>query len=264
MISRLALLVCLVCPASLLADDTPRPPTPAEAAWQRGQLAMDRDRLEEAIGHYELSLRLDPAFAPAHLSLAAAHIALARDKEALPHLAAYLQARPDHFLIRPHYAELLARLGLAAEASYQLERFVADVQPFPRLAEAHLVGSHTKLMEIARGRRDGYNEHLHRGIGLYLLAGKRAELGDEQSLRIAEQLLCKAAAELTLARLAAPTRVRPCWYLHRVWSRLSQQQPATRWLRAAEDGGPMSDLTPVETGDLDRAAQRARLEGQKR
>jgi tetratricopeptide (TPR) repeat protein len=264
MTSSLALLLCLVSPATPPADDKPRAPSAAEAAWQRGQVAMDRDRLEEAVGHFQLSLRLDPAFVPARLSLAAAHMALGQDKEALPHLAAYLKARPEHVLIRPHYADLLTRLGLTAEASRQLECFVADVQPVPRLAESHLIGSHTKLMELARGRRDEYNEHLHRGIGLYLLAGKRAELGDEKSLRVAEELLCKAAAELTLARLAAPARVRPCWYLHRVWARLAQRQPALRWLRAAEDGGPLSDLTPAETRDLELAAGAARREGQKR
>jgi tetratricopeptide (TPR) repeat protein len=264
MTRRLALLLALACPAALPADDKPAAPTPAEAAWQRGQLAMERDRLEEAVGQFQLSLRLDPGLAQARLSLAAAHLALGQDKEALPHLAAYLQARPDHHLIRAHYADLLARLGLAAEASRQLERFVADVQPIARLADRHLIASHTRLMEIAQSRRDEYNEHLHRGIGLYLLAGKRAELGDGPSLRVAEELLCKAAAELTLARLAAPGRGRPCWYLHQVWARLAQRQPALRWLRAAEGAGPLSDLTPAETRDLELAARAARLEGRKR
>src|SRR5262245_55772893 len=126
MTARLALLACLLLPAALTAEGTPRAPTPAEAAWQRGQLALDRDRLEEALGHYRSSLRLDPDFAPARLSLAAAHIALGQDKEALPHLAAYLRACPEHALVRPPYAELLLRLGLADEASRQFERFVAD------------------------------------------------------------------------------------------------------------------------------------------
>lgn len=260
MAPRLALTLCLLLPAAARAE-----PTPAERALRLGEQAMDADRFEEAIGHFELALRLDPALAKARLNLAAAHLARGEDREALPHLAAYLRARPEHFIVRPHYADALLRLGLTTEASLQLERFVAEAQPFAHLADGQLIGMHTKLMELAARRRDAYGEHLHRGIGLYLLAGKRTDLGDERSLRLAEGLLCKAAAELTLARLAEPGKVRPCWYLHRVWVRLAQSQPAMRWLRAAAaQAGPLSDLTPAEARDLTQAARMAELGPRKR
>ena len=109
-------------------------------------------------------------------------------------------------------------------------------------------------MEIGERQGNDYDEHLHRGIGLFLLARKRAQRGDEPSRRLAEGLFCKAAAELTLARLSRPEQARPCWYLYGVWTSLAQRQPALRWLRAAERSGPMNDLTPVEQRDLHLAA----------
>lgn len=238
----------------------------AGRVWQLGQLALERDRFEEAIGQFQVCLRLDAKFVQAHLSLAAAYIALAREREALPHLESYLLARPDHFLIRAHYGEVLMRLGRLADAGRQLERFVAEVQPYDNLSEAHLLTSHTRLMEIAADRRDEYNEHLHRGIGLFLLAKKRTALGDERSAEIAEELLCRSAAELTLARLAEPGRARPCWYLFGVWDRLAQRQPAMRWLRAAEGAGrvPLGDLTPSEQYGLEMALQGARQESRRK
>ena len=47
-----------------------------------GQLAMDADRFDEAIVHFRRALKLDPRLAQGHLSLAAAHLALAQDPEA--------------------------------------------------------------------------------------------------------------------------------------------------------------------------------------
>jgi hypothetical protein len=225
---------------------------------------MDRDRFEEAIGQFQSSLRLDPNLVQNHLSIAAAYLALEKPPQALPHLAAYLEARPSHFLIRWHYAEVLMNTDRPAEASAQLDQFVAAAQEHPRIAEDHLLACHTRMMELAERLGDDYGEHLHRGIGLYLLAGKRAQPGDEQSRRVAQELLCKAAAELTLARMRRPGRARPCWYLHSVWMKLAQRQPAMRWLRAAEQVGPMNDLTPAEQRDLRLAAAERKQELRKK
>jgi Tfp pilus assembly protein PilF len=234
--------------------------TPAQRAWQLGQQAMDRDRFDEAIGQFQISLRLEPTLVKSHLSLAAAYLAVGEDGRAAPHLASYLQARPHHFLVRLHYGELLQRLKRPAEAAPQLERVVAEVQDFPHLADTHLIGCHTRLMEIAEDTGDDYAEHLNRGIGLYLLAKKRAEGDDRRSRHLAEELLCKAAAELTLARLRRPYEARPCWYLHGVWAQLAQRQPAVKWLRAAHGKALPGALTPAETRALYLAASSLRLE----
>lgn len=238
------------CLALLLLAPCLRAAGPAEAAWRAGQKAMEADRLQEAVGHFRDALRLDPAFGQARLSLAAAHLSLGEDGQALPQLAAFLDAQPDHFLIRMHYGELLHRLDRPEEARGHLERALGEVQEHALVADEHLLGCHTRLMEIARELGDGYGECLHRGIGLSLLAARRAELGDERAGRAVEEILCKAAAELNLARLRRPGEARPCWYLHGVWSRLAQSQPALRWLRRAEEAAPFSALTPSERRGL--------------
>jgi tetratricopeptide (TPR) repeat protein len=242
------LLIVLGLPASTSAN--PPANTPAYNAWQQGQQALDGDRFDEAIGQFQLSLRLDPTLVQNHLSLAASYLALDQKRQALPHLAAYLAARPQHFIIRWHYAEVLMNTDHPDAARKELEQFMALAQEHPRIADEHLIACHTRLMELSERLGDDYGERLNRGIGLYLLAKKRAEPRDEESLRIAEELLCKAAAELTLARLHRPGQARPCWYLHGVWVSLGQRQPADRWLRAAGRCGPLSDLTPAEQREL--------------
>jgi hypothetical protein len=117
-------------------------------------------------------------------------------------------------------------------------------------------------MEIAEGDEDEYAEHLHRGIGLYLLARQRARLPEAEGTLNPEALLCKAAGELTSARLRRPEEARPWWYLSAVWTELAQQQPASRCRRAAEAAAPLSYLTPAEQRDLHLACRRAGRESQ--
>jgi tetratricopeptide (TPR) repeat protein len=241
-----ALLLALV----LVAPGESAPPPSALRVWQKGQAALDADRLDEAVGHFQLALRLDPTLVRARLSLAAAHLSLGHDREAVPHLAAYLRARPEHFLVRMPYAEVLTRLERFGEARVQLERFVADVQENPRLADDHLIACHTRLMEISERLGDEYGERLHRGIGLHLLALKRLQLGGPRAEALAEEFLCKSAGELTLARMLDPTEARPWWYLHLVWNRLGQSHPARRSLHAAQACCGIDQLTPAERRDL--------------
>ena len=110
----LALLALL--PAAAFCDP-PSESSPAYKVWKDGQAAMDGDRFEEAIGQFQLSLRLDPKLVQNHLSLAAAYLALGQDRQSLPHMAAYLAACPDHFLIRWHYAEVLMHSDQPAEGA---------------------------------------------------------------------------------------------------------------------------------------------------
>jgi tetratricopeptide (TPR) repeat protein len=235
----------------------PKPEQAALQAWQDGQKAMAAGRMDQAIACYEQSLRLDPALARNHLSLAAAFLARGQDEQAAPHLAHYLEAQPDHLIVRAHYAELLLRMEQREDAREQFERFIAEVQDHETLARQHLVHCHSRLMEIAEGEEDEYAEHLHRGIGLYLLGCQRARLGDPEGPLSAEGLLCKAAGELTAAHLRRPEEARPWWYLYAVWTELAQQQPAARCLRAAEAAAPLSYLTPAEQRDLYLACRRA-------
>jgi tetratricopeptide (TPR) repeat protein len=257
-----ATLLCLAQEPPPDADIGPQPP--ALRAWQDGQRAMVAGRTDDAITRFQESLRLDPRLARNHLSLAAAYLAQGRDEQAAPHLARYLDAQPEHLVVRAHYADLLLRLNRPRGAREQFERFVADVQDHDSLARQHLVHCHSKLMEIAEAEEDAYGEHLHRGIGLYHLACRRAELQEEGGPLTVEGLLCKAAAELTLARMERPEEARPYWYLYEVWTCLGQRHPAARCLRTAASTAALSFLTPAEQRALFLACRQAEREAQRK
>jgi hypothetical protein len=256
-------LVCLLGLLAALTAAEPAAPTPALALWQEGQKAMGEGRTDDAIDRYQRSLQADRGLTRNYLSLAAAFLARGEEERAAPYLERYVAAQPDHLVVRAHYAELLLRLKRPGAARAQFERFIADAQDDEALARQHLVHCHSRLMEIAEGEEDDYGEHLHRGIGLYLLACQSEALEADGGLSV-EGTLFKAIAELTLARLARPEGARPCWYLYAAWSRLAQQQPAARWLRRAEAAAPLSDLTPTELRQLQLACRRSRDEGRRK
>jgi tetratricopeptide (TPR) repeat protein len=259
MTTRLAGVGILLC--SVLAGPlTAAEPISAQRLWQQGQDAMRDGRTDVAVGFYERSLALDPTLVNNHLSLAAAYLDKGDDDQALPHLALYVAAKPKHWIVRAHYAELLLRLGEDHDAFAQYERFDADVQEHEELAQQELVRCHSRLMEIAERLDDAYGAHLHRGIGLYLLACQSEQARPDDDSFSTESLLCKAAGELTLARRQRPEKARPCWYLFEVWSRLGQRQPAARCLRAAQKAAPFSYLTPMERRNLQLATHGLDLE----
>jgi predicted Zn-dependent protease len=248
-------LLLLLAPTSLPAAGPDNAASPAQQLWERGQEALRLGKTDEAITCYEASLKADPGLTRNHLSLAAAYLDKGEDEKASVYLSRYVAAQPDHLIIRAHYAELLLRLNRPWAARVQFERFIADVQENEHLAEEHLIHCHSRLMEIAESEEDDYGEHLHRGIGLYLLALQRAALPEPDGDLSVEGLLCRAAGELMMARVRRPDEARPCWYLFEVWSGLAQRQPAARWLRAAEAAAPFSYLTPVERRGLELACR---------
>jgi hypothetical protein len=159
----------------------------------------------------------------------------------------------ETLLMRCRYADLLLSQKQIKEARQELELFIADAQEMGDAALKHLIHSHSRLMEIAQEEDDEYAEHLHRGIGLCLLARQRAALPDPDGELSCESLLCKAAGELAVARRLRPGEARPCWYLYLVWTRLAQRHPAQRWLNASWEAAPLSFLTPCELRSLQLA-----------
>jgi tetratricopeptide (TPR) repeat protein len=251
--SLFLLLLAAGCQSLAAVEPAPDPEpasSPARRIWEQGQHAMRLGHPEKAIACYEQSLALDPQFAPAHLSLAAAHLELGDDASACPHLGRYVEAKPAEPAVRGHYAELLFRLKRFREAREQFERFVVAAQEQGGAAAKNLLHCHARLVEIAEREDEAYAEHLHRGIGLLLLARARAELAGEDKDPTQESLLCKAAGELTLALQEQSGEARPCWYLHEVWSALGQRPLAARWLRDARAAAPFSYLTPTEQCSL--------------
>ena len=116
-------------------------------------------------------------------------------------------------------------------------------------------------MEIAETLEDEYGEHLHRGIGLFLLAKQRSVAGTADEEMPPEGLLCKAAAELTQARLRRPDQARPSWYLYLVWSKLGRREPALRHLREADEAAPFCDLSLAEQHQLTLACRNVQSHG---
>ena len=176
-----------------------------------------------------------------------------RPARSAPTSANYLQAKPDAMDVRMQYAEILAGLKKYAEANQEFEEFLAVAQDCKQSVAATIVHAHRRLMEMAEEANDPYREHLHRGIGLYLLAYRRAQLSAEDEELPAEALLCKAAAELTLANECNPDEARACWYLFEVWSQLGQRHPALARLRQARSRAAFSYMTPAESRCLQLA-----------
>jgi tetratricopeptide (TPR) repeat protein len=238
--------------------------SPGLPEWEKGQHAMLEGQTEQAIAAFQQSLKQDPALVRNHLSLAAAYLAQGKEEQAAEQLKQYLNARPDHHVVRGEYAELLMRLDRLEAAREQFERFEAEIQDNESLARQHLVRCHSRLLDIATRQEDEYAVHLHRGIALYWLARQRAELTDGGDELSSEGLLCQSASEFVLARRARPDEARPCWYLHEVWSQLAQCQPATRWLRAADEAAPFSYLTPAEQRRLHLACRQQTEDGSRK
>jgi tetratricopeptide (TPR) repeat protein len=249
---------CLGC-HSLAGLGPFEPPPSAAECWALGQAAMRQGLPAQAVGWYHRSLDRCPEATRVHLSLAAAYLALDDRARAAPHLGRYVAAHPGETALRVRYADLLWQVRRDAEARAEFEHCVEAAQQGDPAARSRLIHCHSRLMEIAEANQDVYGEHLHRGIGLYLLARKTAAVAGAEAELPSEGLFCKAAGELTLALEERPDEARPSWYLYQVWSRLAQRRPARRCLREARRASPFSFLTPAERRDLQLADQPLQL-----
>ncbi len=184
---------------------------------------------------------------------AAAFYERGEDEQAIAQLEAYVAQRPEHLIARAQLAELLFRHKRWDEARLHFELFIAQAQDHEDLAFRYLIHSHSRLVEIAEGEEDEYEERLNRGIGLYLLACRRTGEADASAAPTPNALFCKAATQLQQARRCAREESRPNWYLYRVWSRLGQQSAARRALDAADAQALLSRLTPPERRQLHAA-----------
>lgn len=197
-----------------------------------------------------------PPGKPAANDLAVAAIFLEKGDQvgACFHLGRFVQQHPEHANARCYWAELLCKLGKRPEARVQFERAAADAQESRPVDVHQQLHMHSRLLEIAEAEDDDYRAHLHRGIGLWLLAQGRGKLDDPEGDLPVEGLLCKAAGELTMAHGLKPTEARPSWYLFMVWRQLAQPQQARKWLTRAQDAASFYPLTPAEQRGLHLAA----------
>jgi tetratricopeptide (TPR) repeat protein len=257
-------MTCLICVGChSLADvelrSEPQPNERAQQLWEQGQAAMKAGQPDQAIDLYQKSLDEDRERGKNHLSLAAAYLEKGDDRAACAHLGLFLQSHPEHRNARFYHGELLLKLGRHRVARLEFEQAIRHEQGEREPDLQHLVHCHTRLVEIGEALDADYLVHLHRGIGMLLLAMQRATLTDPEGELPTEALLCKAAAELSRARALRPSEARACWYLHLAWRQLAQHAPARHWLAEARRLAPVSDLNPTEQRDLSLAC-RARLE----
>lgn len=190
------------------------------------------------------------------MELASAAFEAGDDGTAARHLGRYVSQRPDHLIARAQLAELLYREGKRHEARLHFEAFIAQAQEHQDRAFRFLIHSHSRLVDIAEADEDVYEEHLQRGIGLYLLACRRAQESDPQGEHSTDSLLCRAVSEFQEARALEPDEARPHLYLHLIWARLGQHGPALRALHSADHQAALSRLTPVEQRELQTACLR--------
>ncbi len=238
-------------PLVCLADSQADSPS-ADLFWKKGLVALETGNPQIAIHFFRRSLELDPDSAKAHLSMAAAFLSQGSDSIAAIHLKICLELEPGNVIIRQNYADLLLRMDQIEEARHQFLIFVKDTQQFGEQANRHLIHAHSRLMSIAEKMGDAYEEHLNRGIGLYLLAREKTKKGEqtEPNDQNLESLLFRAAGELTTAHLMNNDKVRPCWYLYLVWDKLACSQPAQRWYRITAQDATLEHLTPREFQEL--------------
>jgi hypothetical protein len=198
-----------------------------------------------------------------HLVLAVNLLEAGEEESATEHLKQYVTQRPDQWAARAQLGELLFRREKFVESRLQFELFVALAQEKPESIFRTLIHCHSRLVEIAEIQEDDYQEHLNRGIGLYLLACRRATEPDPEGEHSATSLFCRAAAALQEAREEQPEEARPHFYLYQVWKHLGQHSAAARALAAADAFALLSRLTPAERRDLQLACldQAAACEG---
>lgn len=245
----------------------PEPAAAPPSTFRQGQAALRVGEPERAIALFEQS-REETVFRPAvaetgqdpgsvrhHLALAAAYMETDEPDRACEQLTRFLEARPEHRAARLWLAELHLRLERHEEAAGQFDLAIRALQEETQTDWRHLVHCHGRLVEVAEKEKDAYAAHLHRGIGLYLLA-LSLEPEEEVPPLSREGLLCKAAGELTHAADLGPDRARPCWYLHQVWRALGQDHQARVWLHKARSQAPFSELTPVEQARLELECRR--------
>lgn len=235
-----ALALCLAAGCRGLGTRLPREATERTAADSEPIVAAKFE---------ETPASLPPSPPADALGLAAVCIEKGDNDGAIEQFRKHLQAHPEQIMIRAYLAELLLKMKRLPEAQHQFDRFIAEAQDAKGPAQKHVLHCHTRLMEIALDRADAYSEHLHRGIGMVLLA-RRLEAGigsDEVEPGFRERLLCKAVAELNKAKKLRSDEPRPHCYLVEAFTKLDQPRSAEKALQSAKS---LAALLPLPASEM--------------
>lgn len=177
---------------------------------------------------------------------AAAALVNGQQGEAAALLEQHVEEHPEAILVRAQLAELLFRMERLQQARLHFELFIASAQPSGVSAFRYLIHSHSRLVEIATREHQSFDEHINRGIGLFILAGRRATEANQGGDHSVASLLARAVDEFQSARQERPTDARVHWYLHCSWMQLGQVTLARQALQQADRYAILSRLTPHE------------------
>jgi hypothetical protein len=248
----------LVSPARLESDSPSDLPAPASSSTLGpGKPAPTQDRLAQptlitthtdwtpsaAPGAGEPSKRL--------LALAAARLDDRDPDTAALYLQRYLRRHPDATVVRLQLAELYFQQKRFEEARHQFDTALCDCDEMDPLPVRYVLHGHSRLVDLAAQSGDAFDEALHRGIGLVVLAEKRLE--DSSPQEVAPILLyAKARAALHTASRARPTDARPHLHLIPAWLGLHQFANARTALARAQSLALTAPLSPADAARLAR------------
>jgi len=102
-----------------------RVPARALQEAQKGESALRKKKVEEAIGHFESALEIDPDYAAAREGLANVCLQKHDDGRAVTHLEVLLRQRPSSIWAWTNLSAAQFRLGRAAEAEAAARRALA-------------------------------------------------------------------------------------------------------------------------------------------
>jgi tetratricopeptide (TPR) repeat protein len=129
-------------------------PSSASTQYNLGYALALRGRRDEAVTHFREALRLDPDYAQAHNNLAAMLQLAGRVDEALDHFRRAVALRPDNVEAHDNLAHLLSREGHAKEAVAEFEKALAlksdDPQALSGLAWIHAAAADASLRDAPR------------------------------------------------------------------------------------------------------------------
>jgi Tfp pilus assembly protein PilF/mono/diheme cytochrome c family protein len=127
----------MVLQEALARHNVEKNPGDFEAHYNLAAMLQAKDKVDSAIGEYELALRLRPQDATANNALGAALVAAGRPEQAVGYLRTAVQARPDYFDGHYNLGIALAQQEKFDEASQQF-LLALQSQPDDANAEANL------------------------------------------------------------------------------------------------------------------------------
>ncbi len=182
---------------------------------------------------------------------AAAHLETHDRSRAADLLDQYLQRNPAALIVRLQLGELYFKMEQLDLARLHVQQALTQAEEQGDLPLRYLLHGHSRLMDIAAATGELFEEELHRGLGLLLLAEKRMQETQPKEVP-AEELLGKALKAFQRGVQLRPADARPQLYLVSVWLNLRQCSSAQLALARAEALSFMTMLSPAERTRLAR------------